>query len=132
MPWKKFNAKTSIPALPDDTLVLDIRASGATFTIENWQAVASATHILYLIDQEERRIALMPINEFEVDDDDLALAYKISRNGYHRFTVTCTKLVKSLPFDLVDGQHKPGKWTLTFKWDGQRMVVDSEVKIARA
>lgn len=127
MTWQKFNAKTAIPKLPPNTIQLDKRNRTHTFTLDNWQEIANATHFLYLFDADAKRIALQPLNEFQDEEEAITIAYKITRNGHRRVSVTCTKLFQSLPFQLVDEQEKNGKWMLNFEWADGLIVINQQI-----
>lgn len=130
MAWKRFNQKTAITMLPPRTCELSIGMTASAFTFSNWIDVGGCSHIIYLIDEESKSVGIQFLNELDADGDDLAVAYKITRNGYHRFSFTGTKFIKSLPFKLVDakqtrhGTLETGKWQLDFVWHQDEMIAE--------
>lgn len=132
MTWKRFDERIAIPQAAEDYVVLAVRTSGATFTFRNWQAVADATHVIYYVDEPNKRIGIRFIKELEAEAGELAVAYKITRNGYKQLSVTCSKLLLHLPFDLVNttpqprGKLQAGKWTLPMAVDPDGMIVISQ------
>lgn len=132
MVWKKFNERTALPFAAEDYVVLSVRTSAATFTFRNWQEVADATHVIYYVDEQGRRIGLQFIRELDATDDDLAIAYKITRNGYKQFSVTCTKLLLHLPFSLVQmdpqprGKLQAGKWSLPLTIEDGMAIISQD------
>ena len=132
MAWKRFDERIAIPQAAEDYVVLAVRTSGATFTFRNWQAVADATHAIYYVDEPNKRIGIRFIKELEAEAGELAVAYKITRNGYKQFSVTCSKLLLHLPFDLVNtvpqprGKLQAGKWTLPMAVEADGMIAISQ------
>lgn len=132
MAWEKFNERIALPFVAEDYVVLAVRTSTATFTFRNWQAVADATHVVYYVDEQNKQIGLRFVRELDATADDLAVAYKITRNGYKQFSVTCTKLLLHLPFSLVQmtpnprGKLQTGKWTLPLTVEDGLIVISQD------
>lgn len=135
--WQKFNERVAIPRHPEGGVTLTVRAGGAQFAFANWQAVNGKTHVVYHVDTEKRRIGIEFIDELEASGEDLAIAYKISRNGYKQFHISCTRLLKLIPFPLVEMKKMPrggleaGKWFLETYEEGGLIVIESEAEKTR-